>query len=325
MDYDQALRIACFYGKIIEVESLLWMEADPSSVLFNHRDRGTAFHPSVNPAVRDGINDLLSDSSGAGAGVADADSRRSTGGGAAAAAALKAAREAAAAWGGDGDGGSPAKNPASSASTSTGWESSSCSLVSDGNESAESGGGGGGGGDARRVRPSFGLGREDLGGEDDEDDIGSDDDAFVMPSMLTLENDLIRAGSYFGNGDGAGNGKSNKKSSANLNGGNKGAAADTSLASTGAVAAMRRFGQRVREGVTGSSSSRGSDGSASTSTSNTSGGGRSSSASVSPTSGNLKDKARARFAGVMKWAQSPRKMGAALSPRGRARTRGFAG
>ncbi|CAN0009880.1 unnamed protein product, partial [Scytosiphon promiscuus] len=63
MDYDQALRIACFYGMIIEVESLLWMEADPASVLFNHRDRGTAFHPSVNPAVRDGVNELLAESS----------------------------------------------------------------------------------------------------------------------------------------------------------------------------------------------------------------------------------------------------------------------
>eukprot|EP00752_Nemacystus_decipiens_P012789 g11325.t2 len=327
MDFDQALRIACFYGKIIEVESLLWMEADASSVLFNHRDRGTAFHPTVNPAVRDGINDLLSDSSGVDAAHADQDSRRSTGGGAAAAAALKAAREAAAAWGGEGGGcASPTKTMASSASTSTGWtsggESSSFRGVGDQGSSVasdcggdEGGGGGGGGGvegATRRVRPSFGLGREDLAAEDEEDDIGSEDDAFVMPSMLTLENDLIRQGSFCANGNG-----------------NSGNGTDAPLASTGAVAALRRFGQRVRDGVTGSAGWRGSSssdtsGSSSGSSSNKDGS-RGSSASVSPSNGNgnLKDKARAKFAGVMKWAQSPRRM--ALSPRGRTRASGFAG
>lgn len=330
MDFDQALRIGCFYGKIIEVESLLWMEADASSVLFNHRDRGTAFHPTVNPAVRDGINDLLSDSSGVDAAHADEDSRRSTGGGAAAAAALKAAREAAAAWGGDGGhvgGGcaSPTKTMASSASTSTGWasggESSSCRDVCDQDSSVASDSGGGGGGvgggggegATRRVRPSFGLGREDLAAEDEDDDIGSDDDAFVMPSMLTLENDLIRQGSFYANGA-VGNGNS----------GNNGNGADAPLASTGAVAALRRFGQRVREGVTGSTGPRGS----SDISGSTSGGGGGSSSkrdggdcrsgSVSPSTGNgnLKDKARAKFAGVIKWAQSPR---------GRARESEFAG
>ena len=340
MDFDQALRIACFYGKIIEVESLLWMEADASSVLFNHRDRGTAFHPTVNPAVRDGINDLLSDSSGVDAAHADEDSRRSTGGGAAAAAALKAAREAAAAWGGDaglaGGGGcaSPTKTMASSASTSTGWassggESSSYRDVGDQGSSAasDSGGGGGGGGidgATRRVRPSFGLGREDLAAEDEEDDIGSEDDAFVMPSMLTLENDLIRQGqgSFCANGPGAGAGS-----------GNNGSSTDAPLAATGAVAALRRFGQRVRDGVTGSGGSRGSSDTSSSSSSSSSGGsskkgesgGGGSSGSVSPSNGNgnLKEKARAKLAGVMKWAQSPRRM--ALSPRGRARASGFAG
>ncbi|CAM9573097.1 unnamed protein product, partial [Ectocarpus sp. 8 AP-2014] len=207
MDFDQALRIACFYGMILEVESLLWMEADASAVLFNHRDRGTAFHPTVNPAVRDGINELLSDSDSGADDNDNADggsNRRSTGGGggAAAAAALRAAREAAAAWGaGDAGCASPSKTMASSASTSTGWtsgaESSSC---------RDGGGGYGGGyqsssaasdidssvGGRGSVRPSFGLGREDLPSEssEEEDDIGADeDDAFVLPSMLTLEND----------------------------------------------------------------------------------------------------------------------------------------
>eukprot|EP00903_Cladosiphon_okamuranus_P005697 g5658.t1 len=327
MDFDQALRIACFYGKIIEVESLLWMEADSSSVLFNHRDRGTAFHPTVNPAVRDGINDLLSDSSGVDAAHADEDSRRSTGGGAAAAAALKAAREAAAAWGGDeghvgGECASPTKTMASSASTSTGWasggDSSSFSMSRDiGDQDSsvagdsDSGRGGGCGGDEgegapRRVRPSFGLGREDLASEDEEDDIGSEDDAFVMPSMLTLENDLIRQGSFYANGAGD-------------KGNNNGNNADAPLASTGAVAALRRFGQRVREGVTGSAVSRGS----SEASGSTSSGGNSGSVSQSNGNGNLKDKARAKFAGVIKWAQSPRRM--AMSPRGRAGASGFAG
>lgn len=336
MDFDQALRIACFYGKILEVESLLWMEADASSVLFNHRDRGTAFHPTVNPAVRDGINDLLSDSSGVDAAAADEDSRRSTGGGAAAAAALKAAREAAAAWGGDGGhvgGGcaSPTKTMGSSASTSTGWasggDSSSCRDIGDQDSSVASDSGGAGDGATKRVRPSFGLGREDVAAEDEEDDdIGSEDDAFVMPSMLTLENDLIRQGSYYANGNGSSGNNNNTNSNNN---------ADAPLASTGAVAALRRFGQRVRDGVTASTGSRGSSSSSSDGSTSISGGGSSSSrttrsdggssGSVSPSngSGNLKDKARAKFAGVIKWAQSPRRM--ALSPRGRARGGGFAG
>lgn len=339
MDFDQALRIACFYGKILEVESLLWMEADVSSVLYNHRDRGTAFHPTVNLAVRDGINDLLSDSSGVDAAAADDDSRRSTGGGAAAAAALKAAREAATAWGGGEGGGcaSPTRTMASSASTSTGWtssgeESSSCSGVASERDDDSSSGGGGGGGGARRVRPSFGLGREDLAAEGEEDDIGSEDDAFVMPTMLTLENDLIREGSYHTNGTVGDNHNNNSRSSA-----------EAPLESTGRLAALRRFGQRVRVGVTGSAGTRGSA-SSSDASGSTSGGssgstsnstvtagkdGRSSdsvsprNSPVSPINGNLKDKARAKFAGVIKWAQSPRKM--VLSPRGRAKVSGFAG
>lgn len=338
MDFDQALRIACFYGMILEVESLLWMEADASAVLFNHRDRGTAFHPTVNPAVRDGINELLSDGDN---GVDDDDNgadgssnRRSTGGGgAAAAAALRAAREAAAAWGAGEPGcASPSKTMASSASTSTGWTSgaeSSCCR--------DGGGDGHGGGyqsssvasdidssvGGRNVRPSFGLGREDLPGEsEEEDDIGTDeDDAFVLPSMLTLENDLIREGSFYASAGGKGGGC--------IGGGRNStdgaAAADASLASTGAVAAMRRFGQRVKEGVVGPAAAAAGTGVSDGDDGNGGGDSGGGSSSVSPShggGGSLKDKARAKLAGVVKWAQSPRR---ALSPGGRSGVRAFAG
>lgn len=328
MDFDQALRIACFYGMIIEVESLLWMEADVSSVLFNHRDRGTAFHPTVNPAVRDGINDLLSDSSGVDAAAADPDSRRSTGGGAAAAAALKAAREAAAAWGEEGDVGRNSlggKTAASSASTSTGWasgaDSSSCR---DGGSSGSNMDGSSGSNGDRRVRPSFGLGREDLAAEDDEDGISSDDDAFVMPTMLTLENDLIREGSYHVSGM-ITNGNGNVNNSNQGAGNNTHIADGGSLASTGAVAAMRRFGQRVRQGVTGSAGARspdsnggGSGGSGNSGSSDNEGDSRPGPVSPGIGLGRVKDRARAKFAGVIKWAQSPKR---GLSPR----VGGFAG
>ncbi|CBN79480.1 expressed unknown protein [Ectocarpus siliculosus] len=93
---------------------------------------------------------------------------------------------------------------------------------------------------------------------------------------------------------------------------------------------MRRFGQRVKEGVVGpavaapASAAAGaevSDGNGRNGSSGSDGG----SSSVSPShggGGSLKDKARAKLAGVVKWAQSPRK---ALSPRGRAGVRAFAG
>lgn len=337
MDYDQALRIACFYGMIIEVESLLWMEADPASVLFNHRDRGTAFHPSVNPAVRDGVNELLSESSEEEAAAAedgpDGRRRSTVGEGAAAAAALKAAREAAAAWeeAGGGESGNP--NGSSAASTATsGWtsgggDSSSC-RDGGGYQSSSAASDDGGAGGGRRVRPSFGLGREDLPTEEEEDDvIDESDDAFILPSMLTLENDLIREdGSFYANN--AGQGKNNKNSFVRSGSSSVAAAgAAASLASTGAVAAMRRFGQRVREGVAGPTTA-GTRGRADSSDSGgveEDGGGGSGGGDcpVSPTHGlvRAKEKARAKLAGVIKWAQSPRR---ALSPR-RGWTEGLAG
>lgn len=61
MDYDQALRIACFYGLTVAVESLMWMEADPNSISRNLNDRGATFHRSVKPDVRNAINKLLAE------------------------------------------------------------------------------------------------------------------------------------------------------------------------------------------------------------------------------------------------------------------------
>lgn len=61
MDYDQALRIACFYGMVQAVESLLWMEADPQVVCLNKKDRGTEFHIRVCQTVRDGIRVLVAE------------------------------------------------------------------------------------------------------------------------------------------------------------------------------------------------------------------------------------------------------------------------
>lgn len=61
MDYDQALRIACFYGLTVTVESLMWMEADPKSISRNLSDRGTTFHSSVKPDARNAIYKLLAE------------------------------------------------------------------------------------------------------------------------------------------------------------------------------------------------------------------------------------------------------------------------
>ncbi|CAM9293926.1 unnamed protein product, partial [Laminaria digitata] len=200
MDYDQALRIACFYGMVVEVEKLLWMEAEPSSVAFNHRDRGSAFHNSVNPAVRDGVNALLNESNG------DSDSDGDGTDGSSARVAL--AKEAAAAWGAAAECMSPTGTLRSSTSTGTGWtsggESSSRgdagSSVASEKEGQQPAGGDGHESCSARVRQALGfLGRD---GEDErkEEEYGSEDDdendteSFVLPSLVSLENDLIREG-----------------------------------------------------------------------------------------------------------------------------------
>ncbi|CAN0009811.1 unnamed protein product [Scytosiphon promiscuus] len=151
--------------------------------------------------------------------------------------------------------------------------------------------------------------------------------------MLTLENDLIREdGSFYTNNANIGKNKSNfGRSGGSSSVAAAGAAA--SLASTGAVAAMRRFGQRVRGGVAGptagarspADSSRGGVGEAGGGDGD--GGDGEEACSLSPIHGlgRAKDRAKAKLAGVIKWAQSPRRV---LSPRGgrnRAWTEGFAG
>lgn len=281
MDYDQALRIACFYGRVVEVESLLWMEADPSSVLFNHRDRGAVFHASVNSAIRDGINELLTESSNGG------------GGGGGNGAATVAAREAATAWGG-GDTGCLSHGGTTMGSASSGWTSAGDSSRVGG----ASGGGGGGyqsssaatsdrdccspidhrrgssnGGGGGRVRVSFGLAMDDAGEEHENDDIDDEDDAFIVPSMSSLENDLIREGDAVGNGSGC--------------------HGDASMPSA-AAAVVRRWGLRMKSAAPG-----------------VKGGDRAESAPVVVVNkgaglGGVKERARAKFAGVIRWASSPR-------------------
>lgn len=297
MDYDQGLRIACFYGMILEVESLLWMEADASTVLLNTRDRGSAFHASVNPAVRDGINELLAESSdecGGSGGGGDG-----TGGGNGVAAAV--AREAAAAL----SAAQACVSPSGTlASDSSGWTSSGDSSIvvpgyqSSAGSSTESDVGGGGGGDLpgdtrvsrpredrascdRFGRQSFGLAYYEAGADDDED--LDDMEAFVVPSLLSLENDLIRERD-------------------NTGGGNSSYADGSTVSSAASV--MRRWGARVL-------------GAASTSNNNSSSrpaAEKENTAAVAavavlqkvPPGPGVRERARAKFADVIKWASSPR-------------------
>ena len=298
MDYDQALRIACFYGTVVEVESLLFMEAAASSVAFNQRDRGSTFNASVDSAVRDGINALLNESSDCDASGSDT-SRKS----------VALAKEAAVAWGAAG-------TLRSSTSTGTGWTS--------GGKSSSKGGDGGfqsssvesdRGDDGRqqqpardfhescgvRVRQVLGFARDgenvkEAGCKSEDDDTES----FILPSLVSIENDLIREGDagIFG--------------------------VETSVPTRAAVA-VRRWGQRV----TGGGGGGGGGGRAwakKESAQRVAGGGgggrawarKESAAAMNKRAGLgvVKVSARATFAGVVKWA---------TSPKGRRTEEGFAG
>lgn len=302
MDYDQALRIACFYGMIVEVESLLWMEAEPSSVLYNHRDRGTAFHSSVNPAVRDGINRLLAESSTAGA---DGDES-----------AIRAAKEAAAAWGGAGamqGCESPCGTTTTASSASSGWTTDSSRAGGGTYQSSSVGSEEENSStllfcpyddDGARARGAYGLAKEEEGdeaddrdiiGEDDEDD--DEDDAFLIPSMFSLENDLVREAD-------------SRRNSLHAE------AAASMMSMTGTAAAMRRWGQRVRGGATGNAGDPMARRAAVADK-------RGSSPTLNAGMGleGVKERARAKIIGVMKWASSPRSRGGCAG----GRARGFAG
>lgn len=249
MDYDQALRIACFFGMVVEVESLLWMEADPNSVLQNHHDRGNLFHPSVNSAVREGVNQLLAENST----EENVGDRRSVDG----ATELAAVREISAALRG-GKAGSMSLGGATR-SVSSGWTSDSdfseddfqtnsvvassvtntrgrlsiCLPEADDNTPTPHRGG-----FYARIRQSIGLARNNRilrqsfslasdeisdNDQDSEENFGGGDDAFVIPSMFSFENDLIQVIEANGNGTG-----------------------ESSTTPTGATAALKRWGQRVR-------------------------------------------------------------------------------
>lgn len=277
MDYDQGLRIACFYGMVLEVESLLWMEANASAVRLNTRDRGSAFHARVNSAVRDGINELLAESSdecSSGSGTAGDGVATTT-------AAATATREAAAAW----STGQMCASPSGTlASDSSGWTSSGDSSVAAGGYQSSAGSSTESEMSEARVnrpredrascdrfgRQSFGLAYYEAGDDDDEDLDGME--AFVVPSLLSLENDLIRE--------------------RDNNGGHSSNYADGSTVSS-AAATMRRWGARVL-GATASN-------------------GRSAAESQDlavlqkvPVGPGVRERARAKFVDVIKWASSPR-------------------
>lgn len=285
MDYDQALRIACFYGMVVDVEKLLWMEAEPSSVAFNHRDRGSAFHTSVNSAVRDGVNALLNESSAGAIDGNGADGTSST---------VALAKEAAAAWEAAAACASPTGTLRSSTSTGTGWTSGgesssrggdgggyqSSSVASEREDGRRAGGGDGHENCSARVRQALGfLGRdrEDERKEDyDSNDDDDDTESFILPSLVSLENDLIREGhaGIFG--------------------------VETSV-STRAAAAVRKWGQRVTGGGGGGRMAGGGSGGRGWDR-------KESAANVSKGAGLgvVKDRAKATFAGVIKWATSPK-------------------
>lgn len=156
MDYDQALRIACFYGLTVAVESLLWMEADPNSIPRNLSDRGATFHYSVKPDVRNAIYQLL------------AENKSEENG------------DTVATKAGAGFQGRLTETPPPGCATDS---TASSTWTSDENEASVDGG----------YHSSYSGHAEDddamMVGQDD--DIG-DDDAFVVPSMCALDRVLER-------------------------------------------------------------------------------------------------------------------------------------
>ncbi|CAM9359411.1 unnamed protein product [Choristocarpus tenellus] len=61
MDYNNALRVACYYGMLKEAESLLWMEADPRCLGLTLRVRGREFHTGLEVEMRLKMRTLLSE------------------------------------------------------------------------------------------------------------------------------------------------------------------------------------------------------------------------------------------------------------------------
>lgn len=285
MDYDQALRIACFYGMVQEVESLLWMEAEPDAIALNKRDRGTEFHLNVSPIIRDGIKELVSEAMKEREGTSNGSPRE--GGGVSESRAVIAAKEAAAAWGG-----CACASPTGTLdqSETSSFTSADTSTASRDCWSAESGDGDNsstmtagemldkpqridrcGLDETADGRRGCTYGKADLKDSlcNDDNDDDDDEDAFVVPVLSSLENDLLREGV-------------------------------TEEAPVGAAAVMKRWGQRVR-GVTLAATT-----SPTTRAAAAAGGGEGSPKRPGAGAGlGVKDRARATFAGVMKWATSP--------------------